>query len=104
MPNICEAFLLAAELADARGATPLNKHKACWEAKVDDNWWLAINAHREPTPCRGGAEVPPGHVYVEWNGWPAGFINAYGGSMAAGEAANEDTLCTALRAAAKAAT
>ena len=34
---------------------------------------------------------------VKWNGWPAGIITAAGGTIAAAELANEDTLVEALK-------
>ena len=41
-------------------------------------------------------DLPPFHVRLSFNGWPAGIIAAGGGIMAAGEAGNEDALIAAL--------
>ena len=92
-----ELFCEIVKLAEAEQATPLNKFPGCWECKVDELWLLAINGHEEPKTTAGGATVPPFECYLEFNGFPAGFVGPFGGVMAAGSAANEDTLIEALR-------
>lgn len=94
-----EAFALIADLAAKNGAAPLRQFEACWEHQVDETWKLFINGHREPKKTSHGLDVPAFHCLVEFNGWPAGLIHPYGGEIAAGSAANEDTLIQALRAA-----
>lgn len=92
-------FLAIARLAKARGATPI-KDKV-WEVKLDSNWWFAVNGFSVEKTVRGdsGVEqrVPAFHTFVEFNGWPAGIFNAFGGSFAAGYAANEESFCAAIR-------
>lgn len=94
-----EAFILIVQLATTLGARAIAELDGCWEHVVDDNWHIAINGHREPAKCSTGEDVPPFACYVQWNGWPAGLITPAGGTIAAGEAANEDTLIDALKAA-----
>ena len=65
--------------------------------KIDDRWTVTI-ANKETVRSAGGVEVPPFCVYIEFNGWPAGIINPFEGSIVAGEAANEDALIAALQA------
>lgn len=98
--QICTAFVEVCEYSYAMGARDINKKPGCYESQVDDHWWFAINPHGETYKCSRGASVPGLHVYVEFNEFPAGIISAYGGVLAAGEAANEQTFIAALRAAA----
>lgn len=100
-PQMSECFYRICDLANALGIAPLNQHEACWEYQVDLQWFIALNGHNEPKPLKGRPEivVQPFRVYVEFNGWPAGILHWGGGIIAAGEAANEDTLIAALIAA-----
>lgn len=93
------AFCEIVEWSQALGAERINQLAGCWEGAVDEQWWIAINGHNEDTECSRGAKVPPFSAYVEFNRWPAGFLNPYSGTLAAGELANEDTLIAALQAA-----
>jgi hypothetical protein len=97
--QISEAMAAVMELAHRRGVTKINELPGCWEIQVDSAWWLAVNGHRETTKCSKGTEVLPFHAYVEFNGWPAGIFNPYGGTMAAGTVANEDAFIAAVKAA-----
>lgn len=56
-----------------------------------------MNGHKTPMRCSHGIEVPPFSVYVQFNGWPAGILDAGGGVLAAGEAANEKNFIDALK-------
>jgi hypothetical protein len=93
-------------LADKRGAVPLNQHEGCWYVALDEHWELAANGHGEKKECgsfkhhKSPQAVSPFSIYVEFNGWPAGVIDPYGCSIAAGEAANIFTLVEALERAA----
>ena len=109
--RVCEAFVRLGDLCIALGEHPLNKHPGCWTHRVDKRWWVAVNGHHEPKPAESEAGcskghpfmVPPFNCYVEYNGWPAGFFDPRGGTLAAGEGANEDTFVAALLAATEAA-
>jgi len=102
--KISEAFLKLASLAEHDGSAPLNTLDGCWTRQIGKQWWVAINGHNEARPASSpnGAskelpfQVEPFHCYVEFNGWPAGILTPYGGTLAAGEAANEDTLIAAI--------
>jgi hypothetical protein len=86
-------------IAKATDAAPLNKHEGCWEfGDPDRGWYVAVNAHEAPVKCYAGAEVPPFHAYVMWFGFPAGLITPAEGTIAAGAAANMDTLLAWLEA------
>ena len=61
---------------------------------VDDRWVVKVNGHREQVES-----VPPFSALLEFNGWPAGIIDPFGGTIAAGELANEDTFIAAMEAA-----
>lgn len=93
-------FLDIAEFCMARGAKSIKDVPGCYEAKVDEHWWIAVNGHAEPAKTSTGVEVPPFAAYIEFNGWPAGVVDPAGGLLAAGELANETTFRAALKAAA----
>ncbi len=100
--NIPIVFARAIEYAIDIGATNITSLLGCWESQVDEHWWIAINGHDEKVKCSEGAEVPPFAMYVMFNGWPAGIVDAGGGMIAAGDLANEQRLIAALAAASKA--
>lgn len=91
------AFHEIVELALRLGVRRINELPACWEHQVDEQWWVAVNGHREEIACSTGAKVPPFCAYVTFNEWPAGILHPDGGVLAAGAAANEDALIDALR-------
>jgi hypothetical protein len=43
-----------------------------------------------------GIDVAPFESYIEFNDWPVGMITPFGGIIAAGECANENTFIEAL--------
>lgn len=84
-------------LAKRCDAQPMNKHSGCWSLQIDDSWFIAVNGHKTPMAAKpNGSEVPPFSCYVEFNGWPAGIIDPGGGCIAAGTAANMETLIEAI--------
>lgn len=91
------AFSLIAEWVLALGDRNLRELSGCWERQLDEQWWIALNGHPDPVACSENVLVPEFHAYIQFNGWPAGFLAPYGGQMAAGSAANEDALIEALR-------
>ena len=90
------------KLAAEMGAAPLNKRTTCWTVALDDRWWLAVNGRNyrlhAASPTGTSHPVPPFSVYVEFNGWPAGLIDPYRASIAAGSLANIGTLVEAVKA------
>lgn len=97
----CEAFMRAIELGVALEIKPLPEHEGCWEHKVDDQWFIALNGHKDKQALKGRPTmlIDPYTAYVEYNGWPAGLFGYHGGTIAAGEGANESTFIAALVAA-----
>ena len=78
--------------------------QGCWYVAIDEQWEIAVNGHDEALPCSQfrqhagtSVSVEPFHCYVVYNGWPAGILSPAGGEIAAGESANLQTLCEALR-------
>lgn len=67
-----------------------------WTDATFKQWWVAFNGHPEKKATSKGQQVDPYHCYVEYNGWPAGVFTPYGGVIAAGEGANENTFIAAL--------
>lgn len=106
LPPTVDVFGLIAEICLAMGEHPLHKHDGCWELIVDHQWTVAVNGHKVPQVYRSkdsietgsiGVDVQPYDAYVEYNAWPAGSFNPFGGILAAGEGANEDTFIAALQ-------
>lgn len=96
--KITQCMSVVAELALALGVKSISKLPGCWEYQIDERWWIAANGHRESTVCsKGGPIIPAFYVYVEYNGFPAGLFNAFGGQLATGIGANERIFCTAIR-------
>lgn len=91
-----KAYAAATDYAITQGAEDIKSLPGCYEADVDGTWWIAINGHSGPIECSRGGEVLPFHVYVEFNGWPAGVLGPAGGILAGSEAANEETFIAAL--------
>jgi hypothetical protein len=104
-PHCTEAlsttFMAIAEYALATGAAPI-KDKL-WHVKLDKSWEFVVNGFMEEKETgpfgqsRCSHKIGPAECYIEFNGWPAGIINPYRGSFAAGELANEQTFCEALK-------
>lgn len=92
--KFCEAFMLIGELAYKRGLRSIKDLPGLTGIRIDAHWLVQINPHPEP---HGG--IPPCHMALEFNGWPAGLFSAEGGAIAAGALANEDELLAAVRAA-----
>ena len=94
------AFVKIAALAKADGIVSTNNLPGCWERQIGD-WWIAVNGHDKPVKCSHGGTVPIFNAYLEFNGWPAGVIDPFGGLIAAGDGANEDSFIAAIDAALK---
>lgn len=101
-----EVFCKIIALHEAEKRPPLNGTIAIYD--IGGNWFIAVNgAENEQAFQRNArdgvplpeASIPPFSALVYWGDWPAGIIDPYGGCLAAGESANEDTLCAALDAA-----
>lgn len=105
MESIPEAFSKVVDLGLARGHTKICDLPGALVMKLDDNWTVAMHGHDEPTDvpeqegCMGIKGLAPCTVAIYWNGWIAGLVDAGGGQMAWGAAANEDTFIEALDAA-----
>lgn len=80
--------------AERDGVAPLNKYPGLWNFTAGA-WSLTVNGQKEPA-SRDGVTIQPFNGYVEFNGWPAGFIDPYTATIAAGELANIWTLAEAL--------
>ncbi len=90
-------FLAIVDYGLARDVTNIKDLPGCWESQVDDQWWFALNPHKEPMECSRKTTVPPITAYLEFNGWPAGLFDPDGGCIAAGDIANRDTFLAALQ-------
>ncbi len=97
MSEFTYAFTLLIDLYRKADVGPLHQLDGCWERQIG-NWWIALNGHCAERKCSHGGTVPPRTCHVEWDGWPVGLIGLYGGLIAAGSAANEDTFIAAIEA------
>ena len=93
---IPEAYVMAVELVgktiEEQGYPNLKAYPGIASASAG-GWIIEVHA-------QSGQEIdrlPAFFVRVKWNDWPAGIITAAGGTIAAGELANEDTLVEALK-------
>lgn len=81
---------LCADIVIKNGDAPI-KGKT-WQMKIDEHWSVTLNATTETID-----HILPGHFDFSFNGFPAGMVSIMGeGVIAAGAAANIDTLCEAL--------
>ena len=96
MSGISPLFSRIIDLMLARGISNIKDLPGCAELRIDKQWEIAVNGHREPMKCSHGTEVPAHAAYLQFNGWPAGIITPYGGVVAAGSLANESTLLEAI--------
>lgn len=66
-------------------------------------WEIIVNGNQTTKTVKpeqwGEIEVPPFVCAVFWNGWFAGMIDPWGGILAAGDGANENTLIESIKAA-----
>lgn len=92
-------FLLVAELHEALELPPLSEIPGCWIRHLDEHWVIAVNGHTTPVQEPGLPALPPYHMYVEFNGWPAGVLSLAEGTFAAGSRANIAEFCRAIAAA-----
>ena len=93
------------DLHEALCLPPMNM-LGLWEIALPRGWHLAVCGDKHPRRfCPPGGmeyEVQPYHFAVWFNGWLAGDLHPIdGGLLAAGTAANEQTLMASLRQAAE---
>ena len=93
--RIAEAFYLASQVlynkAQEEGYKHLGEYPGIIKATLG-SWDIRLHTHDEKIE---GDD--PFTIYVEYNGWPAGVVDAGGGVIAAGAAANEDAFIAACR-------
>ena len=90
---IPEAFMLLADTLIATGDAPINGKMVHLDL---GEWKVWVNGCKEEKKTPTGVDVPCGNAWIEYNGWPAGMISPFGGVIAAGSCANEQTFCEAL--------
>lgn len=99
-PQLIDLMEPVLRLMQAHGFTAIDQLPGAAEVKIDAQWYLAVNGHDaeiEVTPpdCMS-VSLRPYHFVVWYNGWLAGLFHPFGGSLAAGSAANEGALCAAI--------
>lgn len=99
--QLCTLLGPILDLAKAHGVANIKTLPGAWEIAINDAWYLAANGQDEEidvsAPNGMAVTLPPYHFAVWYNGWLAGLFSPYGGEIAAGEAANEQTLIRAIR-------
>ncbi len=97
--EISKAFDLISEIIIAEGNYPLRDKT--WERRIDESWEVAVNGTFDDVEFKSedGMKVncPPFHAAIFFNGFLAGLLNPFEGTIVVGEAANEDTLIEALK-------
>ena len=91
--KINAVFFLVAEIGYAQGVRDL-KNKPPWVLEFG-SWKIVTNGKDKPVQWER-TWIPPFSMYIEFNGWPAGTLNAHGGGMVAGGIANEAILISEL--------
>jgi len=85
--RMAESFALIAECCARKYGSPFPQ-RMLYIGTPDAGWYVRLNPTNETLEG-----IAPFTAHVTWGGLPAGIIDAGGGIIAAGEAANEDTLC-----------
>ena len=94
------AIELILDLHKHDGTEPISRLPGLWYRRLDDCWEFWVNGHMEPQDGEAIAQMlEPGECYVKFNGWPAGLFSIITGDgvIAAGEIANYEAFCEALR-------
>lgn len=87
--HIAHLFL---EYAKFLGVKSISNLSGLWESKIDDQWTIKCNGHKETIDG-----VPGFSWLIEYNGWPAGILDIMGdGIICAGEGGNEENLRKAI--------
>ncbi len=87
--RVCTVFYAVSKLCEVLKEAPI-KDKV-WEHKIDDHWFIKINGHSKE--MQG---IPAFHMTIEYDGFPAGILSPFEGTIAAGTEANEDTFIEAV--------
>ena len=69
-----------------------------YRRQVGESWRVVFNGSESKVTPEDAAELDPFHIYVEFNGFPAGVFGPFDGVIAAGTAANEDAFIAAIEA------
>jgi hypothetical protein len=100
--ELTEVFSLVVTLCHALGVVNIKDLPGAWEYRIDDQWEIAVNGHREAIEIpndgsrRMGCTIPPFESAIWFNGWLAGLMSPFDGILAGGEACNEAALIDAL--------
>ncbi|MEQ6359450.1 hypothetical protein V7D15_07035 [Thermoanaerobacter thermohydrosulfuricus] len=92
MIDTFKIFDLVLELAVKEEATPI---ETMWEKKLDEHWTIVVVG--ENMISYKGIELPPYHIYIEFNELPAGIIGVEEGVIADGKNANVESFVKALK-------
>ncbi len=88
--QVCTAFYAVAKLAEVLKESPIRDK--IWEHQIDRHWFIKINGYSKQVNG-----IPPYNMFIEFNGYPAGILSPFDGTIAAGTEANEDTFIEAVK-------
>ncbi len=87
--RVCTVFYAVSKLCAALKEAPIQGK--VWENQIDEHWFIKINGHSKEMQ-----EIPPFCMTIEYDGFPAGIISPFDGTMLAGEVVNEDEFIEAV--------
>lgn len=93
--HLSEVFCEIMNLAEKMNVANIGALDGCWEPSLPDEWFVAVNGHKEKTACSRGAVVGPFAAYFERRGMPVGVVGPMHGVVAG--ASVEDEIIAVLR-------
>jgi len=73
------AFVETIRLAYILGHRGISRRPGCWEDALDDEWWVALNAHDTSQRCSRGHLVDPLSAVFEYRGELVVLVSERGG-------------------------
>ena len=92
MDGITEIFYYISLIAEKNNVRNIGKLDGLWKCKVDEDWEFRVNGHDEEIDG-----IPPYYALIVYRGLPAGLVNPFGGTIAAGQVVNEDVFIEAMK-------
>lgn len=88
--RVCTVFYAVSKLCEVLKEAPIRDK--VWENQIDEHWFIKINGHSKE--MKG---IPAYCMEIEYDGFPAGNISPFDGTMLAGEEINEDEFIAAVQ-------
>ncbi len=95
--EIRQVWKYLAAIAERVAHSPINKLPGPTNV-IAGNWQIWINKSDEALPARGLLpEIPRSTIYLEYHGYPWGFLNLDGATVSGGRHAGMEALIQALK-------